>query len=1245
MLNLHFAPSADLLVPILLARLRAAWRDPLLPPTVIVPSPAVGKWLHLRLADCPVPDAVGNPLALGCTANLVMQTLERILWEVLQPAGEMRLLDAAVMQQVICARLTSSLLHEDAYAPVRAYLLKPDGAIDPIKKVQLAAKIARQFQEYEFNRPSVWDAGACRWVRKGADACWMEKKRYDAFRSMLDKTDIDESWQMDLYNRVQESLLRGAADPEANKVRWISLPHLHRLRRGKGLDDGCAWTVPPGEIFLFQVSKISHFHRNTLVEISQMPGVAMHLYLTNPCAEFWEDVDTRRNRDRLRRAWKHDSAREQAGITARRPDDYEKEELAQIEQLPRDHTLLELWGNAGKANIFLWCAHAQWNFEYHSPAWVESDTRPDTLLKALQYSLLRGQNELPEGGWRSDGSLRVLAGPDPGREVEELRERILDLVAKNEIRRLNEIVVYLPDPATYLPQIHRVFGALRPGDPGCIPYTVLGAPGSDSVFSQGVHTLVAIIEGHFDRVRVFALLRNPIVQATHAIAPENVTIWEGWAEALGIFRGFNREHRRLMGDLGQTLTDAHTFELGMARLLIGNLADSPVELPYQLLEETPITAIPAYRDFDTSDAENVEAFCALIERLHRETQQVRDTLEKESLSAAADALSELVWSWFGTIPDDMGAGLAAEGRVRAGFRDALLIVKQQEVLAKRADPVGLPEFLALVKECLPQELPAGSKAWTGGITFAPLRPAMIVPHRVIFALGLDAAAFPGSSDKSTWNLLSHKRIVGDSDQVRDNRFAFLELLHAARDCLILSFRGRNMQKEEELQPASLILELESYLKSQGLKGDGPESQGERCLIRRDIPWIVRESMAEMVRTGRGHGTWDPVEARLARILQEHGDTKALSRYGPRVAVPVDSPAGPLRTSMYNLRTFFANPLEYHLLKTLGIELDEPPGTMSATDEPLQSGALEVSGLHKSIWTCVLGMVFPADPKDACADPGALGDAAEAIALKVHRAYLATGRAPEAQLCGIERQHLVGWARECVAATLELRGAFADHALLQNADMSLGREGMPGELEVDMGNNRLCVVECRHGLVLVPRSWEKKVYTKNDAVGLATICKPYTKKNKAADNPDLWLPGVIQWLTENQMESLIAPSIILVQLDRKSGGANLSSFTQAAENERREKVPEIHRWLQRLLREMLCDQCADHLPFKVIQGLFGGAWEELTRARVEDEISDAEHGYRTFLEAFKLVDARIPEGDIGALAKVRFAPLLERWIHE
>jgi exonuclease V gamma subunit len=1231
MLNLQFAPSADLLVPLLLDRLRSVWNDPFKPPTIIVPSPAVGKWLVMCLAACA--DESGRKF--GCIANLDLPTLERYLWQALKPDVNMHLLDVEHFHQIICSVLDRPLIDGEIYKPVRDYLCDKGGErIDPVKRVQLSARIAHQFLEYVYNRPSVWDVERRTWKPKsGIDAHWLRGEDYG------DKQFEHQAWQKDLYGRADACILGTGEDGE----RWISLPRLNRLRReGAG-----EWADPGGTVFLFGVTKVSHFHRNMLVEISQMTGVEVQLYLTNPCAEFWEDVDTRRSNRNVRRSWKHDSPEHIAGIVHRRSEDYGKSELSEIWSSPPDHELLELWGGAGKENIFLWCQQAAWNFDYQGGAPAEEGAGTETLLGSLQNSLLCRSPGRSEPGWKPDKTLEVLACPDRGREIEEIREQILDLVHEKKLKKFNDAVVYLSDPGEYVPHIERVFGALRPGDAGYIPFCILGAPGKCSVFSQGVRSLFDLLQGRFDRAHVFRLLRNPIVQATRAFSPSQVAVWEGWAENLGIFRGFNRAHRAEMGDTGQAITNAHTFEHALSRMLIGNLSLSPAYLDDRMGEQGAHPVMP-YRDFETSDRDLLETFCLTVERLYDGVRSFAKTGDSE-INRALDEIEILVREWAGIIPDSAVPDASAEGKVQKVFFEGFKAIRLQTSAGKR-ERIPPAELIALVNECLPGELPAHSGAWTGGITFAPLRPSMIVPHAFVFAAGLDAAAFPGSSDRPTWDLLSHRRIVGDSDRIRDNRFAFLEVIHTARERLMLSFRACNMQKEEELQPSSVILELESFLKTMGCKARDAKGS-EYCPVRRALPWIVHESLDQRDESGRVRRTWDPTEIELSRLS---AGPRAIHRHelggaknsGTATIVTNGKETVALRTTLYDLRRFFSNPLEYHLYRTLGIDLDEESAALTATDAPLDSGNLALAKMRRRIWTGILRVVFPDAEKDAVIGKAALLEIARSQAGCVYDEHAGTGGAPEAQIGAMERSSVINWAEECVGPTLELAGEFTNHTLHENVDFSLGRDGVRSRLSIQFPDRGECIIEGRHGLALVPRGEPRD--------GAVTGIIGIKREGNVEENPDLWIAGVVQCLVEQEQKP--GYGINLVQLNH-SGDMKTGIFTMRSQDIKKQ----IESWLCDRLIEMLEKRCSDHLPFGVIQSLvkkptgvkpplpWDRLWQMVTAENIREKLDNEDYPvYRCYLPAFDLTDARIPDiGDdrLRALAKSRFSPMLEGWLHE
>ncbi|MFP4164331.1 MAG: exodeoxyribonuclease V subunit gamma [Chitinispirillaceae bacterium] len=1220
MLYLNFAPSADLLARIMLQKVRYVWKDPFSPPTVIVPNPAVGKWLQMQM----VLAGEGNS-SLGCLANIRLQTLEKYLWGTLQPDSNMRLLMVDQFSQVICALLDPKLLEEECYRPLREYLGTESGEIDPLKRVQFSIRIAQQFLEYEYNRPSVWDERRGEWCRLGIDASWIRNHFY--FRDAA-----HEEWQKDLYCRALSCF--GQSDSGEN--RFISLPRLYRRRRE---EKNQRWCEPDPSIFIFGVSKVSHFHRNILVEISQMENCEMQLFLTNPCAEFWEDVNTSRSRG-IRRKWNYKSDRQSAGITPMPSEGYDKEELSDVFEIPPDHTLLELWGGAGKENIALWCPQAQWNFEYHSPLGVQKSSTFDTLLGAVKYSLLQRQSALVRLNaekWKGDGSLRILACSDRSREVEEIREQILDLVHERIIDKLNEVVVYLPDPGKYVPYIERVFGAFKPGESQYIPFTILGTPGSASVFSQGMKVFIEILRGSFNRGHVFEFLRNPIVELSLKISADQVRVWEKWARELGIFRGYNRFHREKIGDRGEAATDAHTFELGMARMLMGNLAAGPVELDYTLYYENdsrlPVP-IPPYRDFETSDADLLNSFCFTIDKLYEDLQHFFSADDMLEIDSAVKNISDIVWFWFGQITDDLGYSAAAEARVRREFLEYVDLLKLQKEKTGR-ERIPVEEFLSHIEACLPGELSGVSTAWTGGITFAPLRPSMVLPHKVVLVLGLESSAFPGTNEKAGWDLLSIRRIIGDSDQVRDNRFAFLELLHAAQERLLLSYRARDMQKDEDLQPASVVLELEDYLEEQGVD---IHATG----IHRSVPWVIHESLEEIRACGRTHGSWDGVQLRLAA---ESAKERALHRHQLAMknaaSKPVIEPVTEYRTSIYEIRKFFSNPLEYHLYVTLGIDLSEQSDIMGITDEPLESGNLAFANMQNEIVSALLFLVFPQNREDEISDPNTLSNEITKLAEKTYNEHLVSGGAPEGSLCRMERCQLFDWARQCAGKTLELKALFPDHTVFEKCDLSLQREKVPAVLQLRDSQENMFRVECRHKVVFVPRD-----SAESNRIGILDI----SSKGNAKDNHDLWLSGVVQHLAEkNTNGSQPVQELELVQLNRKD--LKISSFSLNMG----EKEKEIYDWFCHLLSSMLIQRSCEHLPFRVIQEItkqsrkkpaeFYVRLSRVTTKRINEILSADFSPYTSYLKAFELTDAQIPDmedSELQELVKKRFAPVLEGW---
>ncbi|QQS06702.1 MAG: exodeoxyribonuclease V subunit gamma [Fibrobacterota bacterium] len=961
-LHLHFANRLEPLVAELSELLDGLWTDLAQPPPVVVPSPAVAKWLKLRLCE-----------ARGILVNLPTPTLESVLWSALDPEPGQRILRVEALSQAIAPLFDTNLLANDSYRSVRRYLETASG-IDPRRRWQLAQAVAKLFLEYEYNRPSVWREG--RWAVEGLDHRWPRRGYFS--RASAQEVD-DEIWQRELHGEVFS-----ATGPLAG-TGLLGLPRLHRLRREAG------WRPQGGTLILFGLEKVSHFHRNLVLELSE--GREVHLFLQNPCAEFWEDVDTSR-RARKRHGTK---------IPKFSPDDYQAQSLAdrfypaQTAGAQADPKLLERWGRSSRENTSLWCQATDYDFSMSVEPPVAANADP-TALSTLQHCLTRRHPgpgisplELEDGRILSetlpaDRSIRLLSCPERTREMEAVRDQLLDWLSEDPSRMVSDAVVLLPDPSRHRAAIEAVFASRAPGDPGFIPHTVLGAAGSESLWARGVESLLRLCQEPADRPGVFALLRNPLCQAKLGVDADTVATWESWAETSGMLRAWDGAHRREAGDAASVAHDPHTFKAGLARLYLEPLAHSETSIGLSVPEGFGERISPV-GDFQ-SDLASVDRFAQALEGLFHQTRALASLCASERPSALARELGELCDRWL-----DPGTG--PESRMRRQFLETIGWTSLQDAFAERR--LDLAELSEIAKSALESEHPAPARAFAGSLTFAPLRAGHILPHDFVAVAGLDADSFPGSQDVSGIDLVAKNPLVGDLHPVRDNRSLFLQTILSARERLVVSWLSQDLQKDVAKEPSSVVMELEEAL--------ADIAQGR---FRETEPLLAREG-------GGTTASWDPCDLLDAAHRKESPEASAL--------IPEEDL---VQVDLAEIRRFLKNPHSHDLSRRLGWREEELPSTLEASHEVLGTDAREDAIFLSGLFGELASLAWI----DLAADP------IQRIR-KILDTRLWDASFPESLLARTELDSLEEWAAWTWKLLAALRGEFPEHTLAKNQNLSLG----------------------------------------------------------------------------------------------------------------------------------------------------------------------------------------------------------------
>jgi len=1024
-LHLHFSNRLEPLVSELSGVLDEHWTDFGAPPPVVPPSPAVAKWLKLRLCE-----------RRGALVGLPTPTLESFLWKALDPDPGMKILRADALQQAMIPLLDKNRLEREEYAPVREYLC-PRGSIDVRRRYQLAQAMARLFLEYEYNRPSVWKDGV--WAVKGVDQVW---PRRSYFAKVGESESAAEIWQRDLHGDVF-----AAGGPLTESGR-LGLPRLHRLRREAG------WEPAGSAVMVFGVEKVSHFHRNLLMELSQ--GRELHLFLVNPCSEFWEDVDT--SRRPRRRSFK---------LPRFSANDYQADELsaslypAGSPDRAADPLLLQRWGRTPRESLSLWSQAVDYDFDLLVDQPI-SQGATISVLGVLQQAIVQRhpgpaakEMELEDGRILSgpvppDDSVLLLDCPERAREMESVRDQIVQWLSEDKSRMVSDVVVLLPDPAKHRAAIHRVFGASVPGEPGHLPWVMLGESAGESQWARAVHALFALAKGQCDRPSVFGLLRNRLVQARLKIDAATVARWESWAELSGMIRGWDAEHRLEMGDAPEVGLDTHTFRAGMMRLMLAPVADREFALGMRVatgLQER----VPVARDFESEPSE-VQRFATCVETLFHDVRSLCKQCRILSPSALAKVFATLLDSWIGF--DDEG-----ESRVRRELLEGLELLGIQE--AAGCERISLEELEESVKSLLDGELPASARAFAGSLTFAPLKSGHVLPHGMVVLAGFDSSAFPGDGMRTRLDLLAGAPLVGDADAVRDNRALFLQALLSARSRLVVTWKGRDVQKDEKLEPSSVVLELEEALGS---------VVGKICrvkvrLLARDavLPDEDKDPDAALV-------SWDPSD-RIDPRPPAREPWKRETQAGD----------GSVRVTISDLKSYLTDSFLHHARRTMGWQDDEAPDTLDAAQE-----AIATTPLHDAIWrTELLPQIA-----DLVWSQGFQAIQVDALVRRFVESKSWDASFPEAVLAAAELEALLAWGRSLAAQLGKTREEFPSHRLACGADLSLGIPGRSSTLELRVDGRKVLLAQ-RIACVLVPSAPTDPVVLL-ECTGLnATKTKPST----------------------------------------------------------------------------------------------------------------------------------------------------------
>lgn len=795
---------------------------------VVIPSVAVEKDLKRSIArrdgicagiDCMTLGAWMNHFSRDVT-NLIGPEAVWMIW------------------QALCEKGEGSF--RENYPRLRHYL---EGK-DEVQVYRLATHVAEKFMtyaSYRFDWILEWLGVHTEMLPRG--------REHEAERRRLE-SHPDFHWQRALWRRLFES-------PQWSGTGFIrDFPAVLKQFAETGdvtpfeREEGDVSVALPDNLHLFVPVVVPPLMLPILKAFAK-PGREVWLYLLNPTDRYWYDLiprslmnwgagsvsgdnvhpiladngrSTRANLDRL---WRFTQGPETAGE--------EEAEASLLSELDAPAYAPDLTPAPIRRTV---CADWEAYAGRHQDLRIETDVDvqnyfleagDERLLRRIQDSILDLNPDLKDGDphrsvfRREDESVLFVRAPTATRELENLADWLQSLFVKDSSLRPDDVLVVMPDISGAAPLIDKVFGSLPSSRR--IPWTVSGARPSDSApAASAVMGLLGLLAGRADLLGFIEWVSLPVVSEKYGFSVSDMAVLNDWLAQAGYRFGFSDRHleaiERHDGQpvLPEVMHDM-SLERALERLTMGFFMPEEAVEPWG--DTLPVRG-------NEGGWVSVGDRPLLLEGLL----QVAGKLECARLQTEEAKTPDEWQRWFGAmLADFFPAGAGDDGFET--IRRAVSMLAEEMNLAARSPAEVERVSYALFVEALIGKLQTSPVSAYGGnaVTFSGMTEMRNLPYRVIAVLGLNAdSAFPGSSSREEFDLMAVHPRRGDRDSRIDNRNVFLDLLLAARDCLMISFVTGTGTDRDERQPSIVAQELLAWL----LDFAGGVPEGEPGYDRRSL---------------------------------------------------------------------------------------------------------------------------------------------------------------------------------------------------------------------------------------------------------------------------------------------------------------------------------------------------------------------------------------------------------------------------
>lgn len=406
-------------------------------------------------------------------------------------------------------------------------------------------------------------------------------------------------------------------------------------------------------------------------------------------------------------------------------------------------------------------------------SWNESAKDQIGLFHDLLKDLDSEANirELDESSVSSISDISVHSCHNSRREVEVLKDSILNYFEENTNAGPEDVLILVPDAETYSSELETIFNG-NEGEPS-IPVTQLLRDKRSDIYAFSA--ILDAIDSSHKASTILELINLQPIKKAFSFTDDELERLEEWVIDNKIHRG-----------IGNTFNSPYSWQKGLNQLLLGSFME-PDEL--ELYRD-----LAPYRSITANDDINlIGRFSSFIDSF---IEVVKESKENKRPTEWLKYIEKLHHAFLGGVNEEGGSGLY----------HVLSKVDEYLQYSNVSENVSFQMMMSWFKSQLSNN-DSTSGRFGQGITVSSYIPYRSVPFKFIAVLGLNEGVFPRKAVRPEFDLIYSSPKPGDRIQKEDDTYLFLETVRSAGDHLHISYQGQDQRSDAKRLPSMLVQQL------------------------------------------------------------------------------------------------------------------------------------------------------------------------------------------------------------------------------------------------------------------------------------------------------------------------------------------------------------------------------------------------------------------------------------------------------